>query len=164
MAARSPCLLPSPLHFLHPSTVDDRNSRNDYTIRAQVARGLSGTAGVKQRAAEAYLATGEPPRERHAAGVAPEPESSASEVLRGIDVVNGTVVLMFGNSRHCDLEAGSRGPGRRVAPAAQEVEMPSASCGGCFQDGPSTVAARRILAMEASFCTSQRNSRLNIWA
>jgi type IV pilus assembly protein PilA len=72
----------------------------DYTIRVQVTEGLNLAAVPKAAVAEAFLARGAAPADREAAGLPADPALSSGRYVAGIDVVDGTVVVRYGNAAH----------------------------------------------------------------
>jgi hypothetical protein len=70
----------------------------DYTIRAQVAAGLALAAAARTAVAASYLATGEAPADRLAAGMTADPADLQGQYVQGIDIRNGEVFIQFGNA------------------------------------------------------------------
>jgi type IV pilus assembly protein PilA len=71
----------------------------DYTIRAQVAEGLSLSGSAKAAITEQYLDTGEVPFDNAAAGL-PDPENLSGSYVASIAIEDGTIVVSYGNLAH----------------------------------------------------------------
>jgi Tfp pilus assembly major pilin PilA len=69
----------------------------DYTIRSQVAEGLNLAASVKAAVAQSYAATGAWPADPSGAGLGTGYEG---KYVSGIDVIDGVVVIHYGNAAH----------------------------------------------------------------
>lgn len=69
----------------------------DYTIRAEVAEGLTLAAEAKAAVGETYQRTGEAPADRSAAGMTPDAGGAPGSYVASIDVADGVVVIRFGN-------------------------------------------------------------------
>ena len=74
-----------------------------YTIRAQVAEGVSMAVAGKTPIVDAFNNTGRPPANRTEAGMTPNPGDTAGNYVSGVDVVNGRLVITFGNDSHQDI-------------------------------------------------------------
>jgi type II secretory pathway pseudopilin PulG len=72
----------------------------DYTIRAQVSEGLNLAAAARTAVAEAYQSTGGAPADRAAAGLTPEPTDMSGRFVDSIDVVDGEIIVRYGNQAH----------------------------------------------------------------
>jgi type II secretory pathway pseudopilin PulG len=70
----------------------------DYTIRAQVSEGLNLAATARVAVAESYLANGEAPANRAAAGMTPDASDSQGRYVQGIDIVDGEIFVQYGNA------------------------------------------------------------------
>ncbi len=66
-----------------------------YTVRAEIASGIAGTLGVRDRVAAAFRATGIPPRDRPAAGVDSGRDAAWGDYVADVDVINGRVEIRF---------------------------------------------------------------------
>jgi Tfp pilus assembly major pilin PilA len=75
----------------------------DYTIRAQVAEGLTLAGGVRAASEQAYLANGVAPQTREAAGLSPASQDTSGQFVAGVDISNGAVVIRYGNSAHARI-------------------------------------------------------------
>lgn len=69
----------------------------DYTIRAQVSEGLNLAAAARASVTESYLANGEAPADRTAAGMTADPTDTQGQYVQSIDVVDGEVFVQYGN-------------------------------------------------------------------
>lgn len=69
----------------------------DYTVRAQVADGLSLAAGIKAAVSERYATDGQLPRNLAALGFANGPSGLGGRYVSTIDIVNGAIVIAYGN-------------------------------------------------------------------
>jgi hypothetical protein len=70
-----------------------------YTIRAQIAAGVAGAAGVQARIVRAFKRDGTPPRDRHAANLPADAVNEVTayvEFVESIEIVDGRVELRFG--------------------------------------------------------------------
>jgi type IV pilus assembly protein PilA len=67
-----------------------------YVIRSQVVEGVSMSAPTKSKVAAAFLARGEAPADRAAAGLAGAPGDTAGKFVTGIDVNNGVITATYG--------------------------------------------------------------------
>jgi type IV pilus assembly protein PilA len=69
-----------------------------YTIRAQVAEGLQLAAAAKPPIATSFLDHGQAPANRAAAGLSANATDSSGNYVASIDVTNGVIVIMYGNT------------------------------------------------------------------
>ena len=69
-----------------------------YTIRAQVAEGLTLAAAAKPPIATSFLDHGRAPATRAAAGLSADATDSSGSYVSGIDVTNGVIVITYGNA------------------------------------------------------------------
>ena len=75
-----------------------------FTVRAQVAEGLSMAAGAKVPVADAYTNDGIAPLDRPAAGLLADPLSTGGEYVRSVNIVRGRVDIVFGGpGAHQDI-------------------------------------------------------------
>ena len=70
-----------------------------YTVRAQVAEGISMAAGAKVPVADAYTNDGTAPADRTAAGMSADPTDTSGGYVTQIDISNGRVDITFGGAR-----------------------------------------------------------------
>ncbi len=68
----------------------------DYTIRAQVAEGLTLAEGAKVAIAETYSTSGRPPANRTIAGMTPNAVDTSGKYVQSVEVVNGRIDITFG--------------------------------------------------------------------
>jgi len=73
------------------------NSYQTYTLRAQVAEGLSMATAIKPRIVEAFLSRGDAPQNRTEAGLTPLPTDTQGNYVAAIAIVNGRIDITFGN-------------------------------------------------------------------
>ena len=74
-----------------------------YTVRAQVGEALNMAAGAKAPIVDAYNNRGQPPIDRAAAGLTPNPVDTQGRYVGQVNVVNGRVDITFGNQAHQDI-------------------------------------------------------------
>ena len=75
-----------------------------YTVRAQIAEGLSMASGAKVPIVDAYTNDGVAPANRAAAGMPPDALSTRGNYVRGVDIIDGRVEITFGGPRaHQDI-------------------------------------------------------------
>lgn len=74
-----------------------------YTIRAQVAEGVSMAVSGKTPIVDAFNNTGVPPADRNAAGMTPTPSDTSGNYVAAVNVVNGRLDITFGNDAHQDI-------------------------------------------------------------
>jgi type IV pilus assembly protein PilA len=75
-----------------------------YTIRAQVAEGVTLGGAVKTRVADAYLQTGRPPKNRASTGLSAAPSDTQGKFVESVDIDYGTLVVTFGNDAHRKID------------------------------------------------------------
>ena len=73
-----------------------------YTVRAQVAEGLSFAAGAKVPVVEAFNNTGIPPADNDTAGMPELPTTIQGSYVASVSVSNGRIDITFGNDVHAD--------------------------------------------------------------
>ena len=71
-----------------------------YTVRAQVAEGISMAAGAKTPVIDAFNNTGEPPAGRPEAGMSPLATDTKGKYVSQVDVVEGRVIVTYGGDAH----------------------------------------------------------------
>jgi type IV pilus assembly protein PilA len=69
----------------------------NYTVRAQVAEGLSIAAMRKVTIADAFVNHGEAPLDRVGAGMTANPADTSGKYVASVDVASGVLVITFGN-------------------------------------------------------------------
>ncbi|HVY66043.1 MAG TPA: pilin [Gammaproteobacteria bacterium] len=69
-----------------------------YAVRAEIAAGIAGTSGARERVGAAFRATGIPPADRQAAGLSPGRDPAWGETVEDIDIVRGRVDIRFGGA------------------------------------------------------------------
>jgi type IV pilus assembly protein PilA len=74
-----------------------------YTIRAQVAEGLTLASAVKAPVATSFLDRGEAPVNNADAGLSP-PEAASGRYVESIHVDNGVIVITFGYDAHAQID------------------------------------------------------------
>ena len=74
-----------------------------YSIRTQVAEGLSMAAGAKTPVIDAFLQTGQPPADRAESGMSPLPADTKGKFVAGVDIDDGRIDVTFGNNAHAEI-------------------------------------------------------------
>lgn len=75
-----------------------------FTVRAQIAEGISMAAGAKVPIVETYTNDGVAPADRTAAGMPPDPLSTRGSYVSSVNVTNGRIDVTFGGVRgHQDI-------------------------------------------------------------
>jgi len=74
-----------------------------YTVRAQVAEGISMATGAKTPVIDAYNNTGEPPAGRPEAGMSVLATDTVGKYVSGVNVFEGRVDVTFGNDSHAAI-------------------------------------------------------------
>jgi type IV pilus assembly protein PilA len=74
-----------------------------YTVRAQVAEAINMGAGAKVPIVDAFNNNGEPPANRVAAGMSPNPADTKGRYVSQVVVFEGRVDVMMGNRVHADI-------------------------------------------------------------
>jgi type IV pilus assembly protein PilA len=69
----------------------------NYTVRAQVAEGLSMAAQGKAPIADAFFTLGEAPAGRVEAGMSPTATDTSGKYVQSVDVNNGVLIITYGN-------------------------------------------------------------------
>lgn len=67
-----------------------------YMVRAQIAAGVAGAAGVQARVVRAFKRDGTPPRDRHAANLPADAANEVTAYVESVEIVDGRVELRFG--------------------------------------------------------------------
>lgn len=73
------------------------SSYQTYTIRAQVAEGLSLAGNAKVPITDAYLQTGEAPAGRDEAGMSENSTDTFGKYVTEVNILNGRIQVTFGN-------------------------------------------------------------------
>jgi type IV pilus assembly protein PilA len=76
----------------------------DYTIRAQVAEGISFGGNAKVPVVDSFLQKGYPPADRTAAGLTATPEDTQGKYVSSVNIDDGTVIVEFGNDAHTAIQ------------------------------------------------------------
>jgi type IV pilus assembly protein PilA len=69
----------------------------DYTIRAQVAEGLTMAAAAKAAIAETWMNTGVAPADRAAAGMSANATDTFGKYVVSVEIDNGVIEITYGN-------------------------------------------------------------------
>ena len=112
-----------------------------FAIRSQVAEGVSISAPTKSRVAAAFLARGEAPANRAAAGLAGNATDSVGKYVQSVDVSDGVIIVTYGFSASAQItgqtftmtpyETNSRGVVWRCGSAPQPAGLqPIGTAGG----------------------------------
>src|SRR3954465_3123348 len=81
----------------------------DYTIRGQVSEGLTLAASAKAAVSETYAQTGTAPANRTAAGLSNAAGDTRGNYVNSLDVVNGTITVMYSNTGNARANANVAG-------------------------------------------------------
>jgi type IV pilus assembly protein PilA len=73
-----------------------------YTVRAQVAEGLTFASGAKVPIVEAFNNTGIPPADLDAAGMPPVATDISGSYVSSLNISDGRIDITFGNNVHQD--------------------------------------------------------------
>jgi type IV pilus assembly protein PilA len=74
-----------------------------YTIRAQVSEGVNLAAAAKSRIVDSFLTRGEAPASRAESGFIGVATETSGSYVTSVDVVDGTVVVTFGNDASAEI-------------------------------------------------------------
>jgi type IV pilus assembly protein PilA len=74
-----------------------------YTVRAQVAEGISFAGGAKVPVVDSFAVTGAPPTSRVEAGLSADPADTSGSYVSQVDIINGRIEITFGNDAHPDI-------------------------------------------------------------
>ena len=80
------------------------SSYQTYSIRAQVAEGLSLAGNAKVPIVDAFLMTGEAPAGRTDAGLTADATDTFGKYVTAVEIVDGRVDVTFGNSANAIIE------------------------------------------------------------
>ena len=69
-----------------------------FSVRAQVAEGISLAANAKTPIVDSFNVAGQAPANRSSAGLSPNPADTVGNYVSSVDVVNGRVDITYGNS------------------------------------------------------------------
>jgi ribosome modulation factor len=69
-----------------------------YALRAEIAGGIAGTEGVRDRVTAAFKTTGVPPMNRQTIGLDPGHDEAWGDYVDDVEVVRGRVDVRFGRS------------------------------------------------------------------
>jgi type IV pilus assembly protein PilA len=69
----------------------------NYTIRAQIAEGLTMAAAAKAAVAETWMDTGVAPADRAAAGMSASATDTFGKYVASVEIDNGVIEITFGN-------------------------------------------------------------------
>ena len=72
----------------------------DYTIRAQVSEGLNLAAPARAAVASAWIAAGEMPADRAAAGLGQGPGASGGTYVEDVEIDDGQILVRYGRGAH----------------------------------------------------------------
>jgi len=76
-----------------------------YTIRAQVAEGMSLSAAAKIAVAEDFLNEGRPPVDRTDAGMTKNATDTSGKYVISVAVLNGVIIVTYGNEANAQIAA-----------------------------------------------------------
>ncbi len=74
-----------------------------YTVRAQVAEGVSMAASAKTPVIDAFHQSGQPPADRIESGMSALPADTKGKYVAGVNVFEGRVDVTFGNDAHTEI-------------------------------------------------------------
>ena len=74
-----------------------------YSIRSQVAEGVSISGPTKARVAASFLAQGEAPADRAASGLAGNATDSVGKYVQSVEVTDGVIVVTYGFSASAQI-------------------------------------------------------------
>ena len=80
-----------------------------YTIRAQVTEGMTLAAAAKTAVVEDFVNEGAAPASRADAGMTANPADTSGKYVSAIDVVNGTIIITYGNEANVQITAETLG-------------------------------------------------------
>jgi type IV pilus assembly protein PilA len=80
------------------------SSYQTYTIRAQVAEGISLAGNAKVPIVDAFLMTGEAPASRADAGLTADASDTFSKYVTAVQITDGRVDVTFGNDANAVIE------------------------------------------------------------
>jgi type IV pilus assembly protein PilA len=69
----------------------------DYTIRAQVAEGITLAASAKTPVVDAFVQSGQAPADRAAAGMTANATDTVGKYVASVEITNGVITITFGN-------------------------------------------------------------------
>jgi type IV pilus assembly protein PilA len=75
-----------------------------YTVRGQVAEGITLASSAKAPVVDAFSRDAAPPAGRVEAGLSAAPTDSAGSYVSQVDIDNGRIDIMFGNRAHADIQ------------------------------------------------------------
>ena len=76
----------------------------DYTIRAQVAEGISMGGNAKVPVVDSFLQSGRPPANRASAGLTANATDTQGKYVQSVQIDNGAVVVTFGHEAHAVID------------------------------------------------------------
>jgi type IV pilus assembly protein PilA len=75
-----------------------------YTVRSQVAEGISFASAAKVLIVDAFSNDGLPPAGRLEAGMSANPADNSGSYVSQVNIVNGRIDVTFGNDAHVDIQ------------------------------------------------------------
>ncbi|MFN3234433.1 MAG: type IV pilin protein [Gammaproteobacteria bacterium] len=72
-------------------------SFNDFSVKAQVAEGLTMAPPYKMAVVEYFMTNGDAPKDRQEAGLTPNQSDSKGNYISSLNIVNGVLDMGFGN-------------------------------------------------------------------
>ena len=75
----------------------------DYTIRAQVAEGISLAGNAKVPVVDSFLQRGRPPANRTVAGMTANATDTLGKYVQSVEIDDGTVIVTFGFDAHAAI-------------------------------------------------------------
>lgn len=117
-----------------------------YTVRTQVAEGVSFAASAKVPIVDTFTTTGTPPAGRVAAGMSADPTDTQGNYVAEVDVVDGRIDIKFGNEAHQAISGKTLGVTPYVADSGSTVawrcgNAPEPAGASLMSDGAGASAA-----------------------
>ncbi|MGH6951433.1 MAG: pilin, partial [Vitreimonas sp.] len=107
----------------------------DYTVRSQVTEGLNLAGAAKAAVAESYSNTGNAPANRTVAGMSPTLTDTNGKYVTSVDIVNGTIVITYGNEANTALQPGGTGLTLGLTPYETADRSVAWRCGSAIVPG-----------------------------
>jgi type IV pilus assembly protein PilA len=111
----------------------------DYTVRAQVTEGLNLAGAAKAAVAESYSNTGNAPANREEAGMSATATDTNGKYVSQVDVVDGTIIITYGNEANSALQPGGTGLTLGLTPYETADRSVAWRCGGAPVPGDTAV-------------------------
>ena len=106
-----------------------------YTIRSQVAAGMSLLTSAKSGIVSTFTETGAPPANRAAAGLSANATDTNGNYVVSVEITNGTIAVLYGNDSHALIS----GQTLYMTPYASADNGVVWRCGNAAVDGALTL-------------------------